>query len=186
VLVLVLARVVFFRAPVALFFALDVAAVRFLDALLLAVVVFDLVFVFVLAFVLDFALGDVFERVRLLAGERRRVDRPSDSWSLSSSPLPISFFATAAAAGTASPIAAPATTFLGVVRPSDSLFAISRLHYLASLNASMNFGTMCSRTMSGPRVAKYLPAASAASSAIGISASDAASQLVAAADARMD
>src|SRR5690349_23350321 len=50
----------------------------------------------------------------------------------------------------------------------------------------MNFGTIRSRTISGPCVARYFPAASAASSAIGRSASEAASQLVAAADARMD
>src|SRR5262252_8099143 len=50
----------------------------------------------------------------------------------------------------------------------------------------MNFGTIQSRTTSGPCEARYFPAASAASSAIGRSASAAASQLVAAADARID
>src|SRR3954454_12602138 len=63
---------------------------------------------------------------------------------------------------------------------------VASVRQFASLNASMNFGTILSRTISGPCVARYLPAASAASSAIGISASAAGSQLVAAADARMD
>jgi hypothetical protein len=110
----------------------------------------------------------------------------------SSSPLPpSSFFATAAAAGTASPIAVPATTFFGVDMPSwsscaSSLAMVTSVRHFDSLNASMNFGTIRSRTISGPCVARYFPAASAASSAIGTSASAAASQLVAAADARID
>jgi len=121
---------------------------------------------------------------------------PSSSSSPSPSPPPSSFFATAAAAGTASPIAVPATTFFGVERPSDScsssgacsssLAKVASVCHFASLNASMNFGTIRSRTISGACDATYFPAASAASSAIGRSASAAASQLVAAAEARID
>jgi hypothetical protein len=50
----------------------------------------------------------------------------------------------------------------------------------------MNFGMIRSRSTSGPWVAMYFPAASAASSAAGKRAFDAASQLVAAAKARID
>src|SRR5439155_13939228 len=60
------------------------------------------------------------------------------------------------------------------------------LLYFASLNASMNFGTTRSRITSGPCSARYLPADSAASSAIGTSTSAAASQLLAAAEERIE
>jgi hypothetical protein len=104
----------------------------------------------------------------------------------------MSFLATPTAAGIATPRAVPAAIFAGVESPCCSsssaiqnLLCVAR-GYAASLNASMNAGTILSRTTSGPCVARYFPAASAASSAIGRSASAAASQLVAAADARND
>jgi len=154
----------------------------------------DFVFVFEddFDFDADFALvfvlreDDVFP-LRLEV-ERRE---PPDRWvppcsSEPSSSFPSSFFATPTAAGMATPIAAPAATFFGVDNPCPSVWSSSGgIGYAASLNASMNFGMMRSRTISGPWVARYFPAASAASSAIGMSASAAASQLVAAAEARM-
>jgi hypothetical protein len=137
---------------------------------------------------------DVFRRVDprrpVLADLPLEPDSDSDSSSESSSE-PISFFATPTAAGIATPRAVPATTFWVVESPSSSSVDIftsrapRRAVYFASLNASMNFGTIRSRTISGPCVARYFPAASAASSASGRRTSDAASQPVAAADARM-
>jgi hypothetical protein len=220
------AAVVFRFAAVV--FRFDVAVFRF-AAVLLALFRL-LVFLVLLALVLLFArvffvvlfrdvllvLVFVFVRepvVRVFAErDERRVVRKSSpgagsapSWPSSSppSPPPRSFFATTAAAGTARPIAVPATTFVGVDSPcsscsSSSFDMVASLgapavelgdlarRYFASLNPSMNFGTIRSRTISGPCFARYLPAASAASSAIGSSASAAASQLVAAADASID
>jgi hypothetical protein len=146
----------------------------------------------------DFEL-DVFRRAPPPPREPDRepcdsADPPSPS-SDSSSSEPISFLATPTAAGIATPSAVPATTFCVVESPSSSSFDMvtfphafhSAAHcYLASLNASMNFGTIRSLTTSGACVARYFPAASAASSAIGSSTSDAAFQLVAAADVRSD
>jgi hypothetical protein len=187
----------------------DFALLAVFDLDRLAVFDFDFDLVFVFAFDLE---PDVFERevdflraedVRELGARRdepppRPREEPSSEpspASSSSSSEPMSFFATPTAAGIATPSAVPATTFCAVDRPSSSSFdmltscataAATRLpRYLASLNASMNFGTIRSRTISGPCVATYLPAAAAASSASGRSTSDAASQLVAAADARM-
>ncbi|HZU20836.1 MAG TPA: hypothetical protein VE982_06430 [Gaiellaceae bacterium] len=160
-------------------------------------------------FVLDFFVLDFFARDDLFAldffrelADLRRAEverRRGSAADCSSSPddsssEPISFFATPTAAGIATPSAVPATTFCAVDRPSSSSFDMvtsraptsrGALRHFASLNASMNFGTIRSRRISGPCVATYLPAASAASSAIGSSTSAAASQLVAAADARM-
>src|SRR3954469_21842324 len=109
---------VFDRAPVFVFdldFAPLLAAVRFFaDVLRFAALLF---FEAEPLFVLRPAL------LVFRARDERRVDRaalsppPSPSPSSSSLP-PRSFFATAAAAGTASPIAVPATTFFGVDMPS--------------------------------------------------------------------
>jgi hypothetical protein len=110
-----------------------------------------------------------------------RLDRPdslSDSceeslWpvpsSCSSSSFPMSFFATPTAAGTATPRAAPAMTFLPVDIPSLSSFSfsfslsfsfsfsiwtsiasLSVSYPRASLNDSMKRGTIRSRMISGP------------------------------------
>jgi hypothetical protein len=158
----------------------------------LFVLLFDLLFA--LLFERDFDFADDVLRER----DGRRCDDPPLSESPSpppspspSSSEPISFFATPTAAGIATPSAVPATTFCVVERPSSSSFDMltsrapaSRRRasgYFASLNASMNFGMIRSRRISGPCVATYLPAASAASSARGRSTSEAASQLVAAA-----
>jgi hypothetical protein len=165
-------------------------AVDFVFALaFVAVFDFALVvdFAFVFAFDFDFDLafdlaGDVFREVVFRADEPRRVVDLLDPPSSSPSSELISFFATPTAAGIATPSAVPATTFCLVDRPSSSS-AMSLLRYLASSNASMNFGMSRSRKISGPCVATYLPADSAASSAMGRSTSDAASQLVAAAEA---
>jgi hypothetical protein len=64
---------------------------------------------------------ELFERAEL----RRPCCEPPPSLPLcsSSSPLPINFLATPTAAGTATPIAAPATTFLPVERPSPFSFS---------------------------------------------------------------
>jgi hypothetical protein len=129
-----------------------------------------------------------FDRERLPPA-RRRGAFPSSSPPSSLSPLspPISFFAAPTAAGMATPSAAPATTFAGVDIPSSSELAmVHLLVHFASLNASMNLGTILSRRMSGPCCARYRPADSAASSAIGISTSAAASQLLDAAEARIE
>jgi len=84
---------------------------------------------------------------------------PPPSPSSDSSSEPISFLATPTAAGIATPSAVPATTFCVVERPSSSSFDMitsrtpspqRRTRYLASLNASMNFGTIRSRRISGP------------------------------------
>jgi hypothetical protein len=137
---------------------------------------------------------DVFLRVdprRPRLADLPVVPDPDSESSSESSSDPISFFATPTAAGIATPRAVPATTFCVVESPSSSSVDIftsrapRRAVYFASLNASMNFGMIRSRTISGPCVARYFPAASAASSASGRRTSDAASQLVAAADARM-
>jgi len=151
---------------------------------------FDFTFELAFDFTFDFAFAFDDERP---VGLRPVVDRPlrRSSSSPSSSFEPISFFATPTAAGIATPSAVPATTFCLVDSIWSSSFAMSpptRLPeatrcYAASLNASMNFGMMRSRRISGPCVATYFPAASAASSAIGSRTSDAASQLVAAAEA---
>jgi len=86
-------------------------------------------------------------------------ERPLSFESSSPSSELISFFATPTAAGIATPSAVPATTFWVVERPSSSLFAMvtsrgPRLRrcavYFASLNVSMNFGMIRSRSTSGP------------------------------------
>jgi hypothetical protein len=168
---------------------------------------------FFVALFRDVLLVFVFDRepvVRVFVerDERRAVREPPllrspSSAPSPSSPLPRSFFATTAAAGTARPSAVPATTFVGMdipcsSRSSSSFDMVASLgapavelgdlarRYFASLNPSMNFGTIRFRRNSGPFAARYLPAASAASSAIGRSAFAAAPQLVAAADARID
>jgi len=67
------------------------------------------------------------------------LDEPCDS-SSESPPLPISFFATAAAAGTATPSAAPATTFFVVdVPPSSAWFSASPItHHPFLTHASVS------------------------------------------------
>jgi hypothetical protein len=98
---------------------------------------------------------------------------------------PISFFATLTAAGTATPNAAPATTFFVVDIPSSSGSISYTSHVVvrvvhqsprASLNDAMKRGMIRSRTISGAFCATNFPAALAASSAAGRSASRAASQ----------
>jgi hypothetical protein len=117
---------------------------------------------------------------------------PSPPSSPPSSSSPINFFATVTAAGIATPSAAPATTFCGVDMPSSSserslscssaIALTSSSHgQLASLNASMNRGTIRSRTTSGAFSATYLPADSAKSSASGKRTPDAAFHALAAA-----
>jgi hypothetical protein len=109
---------------------------------------------------------------------------PCSLCSLCSSPWLISFFATLTAAGTATPKAAPATTFFVVDIPSSSASISHTSHVVAGsrhlsralLNDSMKRGTMRSVTMSGAFWATNLPSAPAASSAAGPSASRAASQ----------
>jgi hypothetical protein len=105
------------------------------------------------------------ERDRLLDPDRvdrERVDEPLElpPWPplLSSSSLS-NFFPTPTAAAVASPTAAPVTTFFGVDMPSSpplvsrspivSLLS-AELGQLASLNDSMNLGTISSLSTSGP------------------------------------
>jgi hypothetical protein len=95
-----------------------------------------------------------------------------------SSSEPRSFLPTPTAAAVASPTAAPATTFFGVdisSRSEPSSSAIGQSPF-ASLKDVMNRGTILSRTISGPFFATHVPAAPAASSASGMTASRAASQ----------
>jgi hypothetical protein len=103
---------------------------------------------------------------------------PESPSSPESSSDPRSFLPTPTAAAVASPTAAPVTTFFGVdissrSEPSSSAIAQSPF---ASLKDVMNRGTILSRTISGPFFAIHVPAAPAASSASGTTASRAASQ----------
>jgi hypothetical protein len=66
-------------------------------------------------------------------------DCSSPCVSSSSPPLPISFFATAAAAGTATPNAAPATTFFAVDVPSFASFSTSPITHPPFLAAFSRF-----------------------------------------------
>jgi hypothetical protein len=168
---------VFFLAlllRVAPLFVLDFDALLVfdLDALLAAVFDFDALFRFAVllrfAVLFRFAVLLRFEDAvvvlrRVVPDLRAPVERAlvplslslSPSLSSSWSPPPSSFFATTAAAGTARPIAVPATTFCGVERPSfsswsSSLAMVDSPRHFDSLNASMNFGTIRSRTISGP------------------------------------
>jgi hypothetical protein len=99
---------------------------------------------------------------------------PEPPSSPESSSDPRSFFPTPTAAAVASPTAAPVATFFGVDIPSVSS-AIGQSPF-ASLKDVMNRGTILSRTISGPFFASHVPAAPAASSASGMTASRAASQ----------
>jgi hypothetical protein len=95
-----------------------------------------------------------------------------------SSSDPRSFLPTPTAAAVARPTAAPVATFFGVDIPSMSEPSSSAMGQspFASLNDVMNRGTILSRTISGPFFATHVPAAPAASSASGMTASRAASQ----------
>ena len=95
-----------------------------------------------------------------------------------SSSEPRSFLPTPTAAAVARPTAAPVATFFGVDIPSMSEPSSSAMGQspFASLKDVMNRGTILSRTISGPFFASHVPAAPAASSASGMTASRAASQ----------
>jgi hypothetical protein len=120
-------------------------------------------------------------RLREPVDDRRPCEAcelPESPSSPESSSDPRSFFPTPTAAAVASPTAAPVTTFFGVdisSRSEPSSSAIGQSPF-ASLKDVMNLGTIRSRTISGALFATHVPAAPAASSASGTTASRAASQ----------
>jgi hypothetical protein len=157
----------------ALFRAVDVVFVPDLDARLRVVPVERRLAVF--ARDRDFA-----------AGVERRLREPPLEPS-SSSPLPISFRAVSTATGTATPSAAPATTFVVRERPSSLSSGIATTPpHRASLKDSMKRGRMRSRSESGACSATQRPALSAACSAIGSSVCEAESHALDAAVPKME
>jgi hypothetical protein len=136
-------------------------------------------------FELDPVLRDREPAVRELDPRERALDPrdprdeappPSPPSSLESPSDPSSFFPTPTAAAVARPTAAPVATFFGVDIPSEPSSSAIGQSPFASLKDVMNRGTILSRTISGPFFPSHVPAAPAASSASGTTASRAASQ----------
>ena len=134
---------VFFRADVVVFRAVRVVFLRVEPAFLRVDPAFfraaDVAFrrvdaVFLRALDAFFRAEPVLFRVPLDRALRVDAERPPDSeLSSSDSSSPISFFATATAAGTAIPSAAPVATFCGVDRPPFSSSSTAITHLRSSI-----------------------------------------------------